>query len=141
MKQNNYIYSDLTGRIIGCAIEVHRVLGPGLLEKAYEECLTYELQKAGLPVSVQKPVPVVYKEIKLDHGYRIVIMVNDLVIIEIKSVESLNPVHEAQMLTYLRFADKEVGLLINFNVALLKSGIRKFILSKKIDHPIDDLTD
>ena len=124
----NYKYSGLTGKIIGCAIEVHKSLGPGLLESAYEECLSYELERAGLKVERQKALPVVYKEIKLDFGYRIDILVEDTVVIELKSVDVLNPVHEAQILTYLKFSEKKVGLLINFNVTLLKNGLKKYIM-------------
>jgi len=118
--------NELTEIIIGCAIEVHKNLGPGLLESAYEECLAYELVNAGLKVERQKPVPVIYKEIKLDCGYRIDILVDDTVVLELKSVEILNPLHEAQILTYLNFAEMPIGLLINFNVKLLKDGIKRF---------------
>lgn len=128
MIDNNYRYSELTSRIIGCAIEVHKLLGPGLLESAYEECLSYELEKAGLKVEKQKALPVVYKEIKLDCGYRMDIVVDNTIVLEIKSVDVLNPVHEAQILTYLKFSEKKIGLLINFNVTLLKNGLKKYIL-------------
>lgn len=120
-------YEDLTSIIIGCAIEVHKELGPGLLESAYEECLAYELVKRGLKVERQKPVPVVYKEIKLECGYRIDILVEDKVVLELKTVDEFNPVHEAQILTYLKFSEKKVGLLINFNVLRLKDGIKRYI--------------
>ena len=120
--------NDITGRIIGCAIEVHKALGPGLLESAYEECLAFELTKAGLCIKRQQPTTVVYKNIKLDCGYRIDILVEDSVVIELKVVDELNPVHEAQILTYMKFSDKSVGLLINFNVTVLKNGIRRFLL-------------
>jgi GxxExxY protein len=119
--------NELTEIIIGCAIEVHKILGPGLLESAYEECLAYELQKVGLKIERQKPVPVVYKDIVLECGYRIDILVEDTVVLELKSIETLNPVHEAQILTYMKFANKNIGLLINFNVTLLKNGLRRFI--------------
>jgi GxxExxY protein len=118
--------NQITEKIIGCAIEVHKNLGPGLLESAYEECLVFELQNAGLSIQRQKAVPVVYKEIKLDCGYRIDILVENSVIIELKSVDSFNPVHEAQTLTYMKFANKSTGLLINFNVTLLKNGIKRY---------------
>ena len=108
--------NEITERIIGSAIEVHKELGPGLLESAYEECLAYELRELGFKVERQKAVPVVYKNIKLDCGYRIDILVEDRVVIELKSVDSLNPIHEAQILTYMKFANKNIGLLINFNV-------------------------
>jgi GxxExxY protein len=121
--------NELTSKIIGAAIEVHRLLGPGLLESAYETCLAYELKNQGLSVEQQKPLPLVYKEIHLDHGYRIDLLVNNLVIIELKAVEQITPVHEAQVLSYLRFSGCKVGLLINFNVKLLKDGgIRRFML-------------
>ena len=116
----------ITEKIIGCAIEVHRHLGPGLLESAYEECLTYELNKAGMKTERQKPVPVMYKEIRMECGYRIDLQVEDTVILEIKSVESFSPVHEAQLLTNLKLSKKMIGLLINFNVAVLKNGIKRY---------------
>lgn len=119
--------NEITNLIIGSAIEVHRTLGPGLLESAYEECLAYELIKKGLSVKRQKATPVIYKEIKLDCGYRIDILVEDMVLVELKSVDAINPVHEAQVLTYLKFSKVKVGLLINFNVAILKDGIKRFI--------------
>ena len=125
----DYLYSDLTSKIIGCAIEVHKFLGPGLLESAYEECLSYELQRAGLRVERQKALPIVYKDIKLDCGYRIDILVEDLVVVELKSVDELNPVHEAQILTYLKFSEKKLGLLINFNVTLIKNGLKKYVMN------------
>ena len=122
------LYEDLTEVIIGCAINVHKELGPGLLESAYEECLFYELEKAGLKVERQKAIPVVYKEIKLDCGYRADVIVEDKVILELKTVDDFNPVYEAQILTYLKFAKKKIGLLINFNVLRLKEGIKRYIL-------------
>jgi GxxExxY protein len=118
--------NEITQRIIGCAIEVHRHLGPGLLESAYEECLAYELIKKGLVIKRQHPTPVVYKEIKLECGYRIDILVENLVVIELKVVDTIAPVHEAQILTYMKFANKSIGLLINFNVTLLKNGIKRY---------------
>jgi GxxExxY protein len=118
--------NQITEKIIGCAIEVHKLLGPGLLESAYEECLFYELKQTGLNVERQKPVPVIYKEIKLDCGYRIDLLVESSVIIELKTVDTFNPVHEAQILTYMKFANKSTGLLINFNVTLLKNGIKRY---------------
>jgi GxxExxY protein len=116
----------ITEKIIGCAIEVHKHLGPGLLESAYEECLFYELLHAGLNAEKQRPVHVVYKEIHLDCGYRIDILVENTVIIELKTVELFSPVHEAQILTYMKFAQKSIGLLINFNVTVLKNGLRRY---------------
>lgn len=118
--------NEITQKIIGCAIEVHRNLGPGLLESAYEECLAYELNRKGLNLKRQSPTPVVYKEIKLECGYRIDILVENLVIIELKVVDAINPVHEAQILTYMKFSKKPVGLLINFNVTVLKNGIKRY---------------
>ena len=120
--------SKLTGKIIGCAIEVHKILGPGLLESAYEECLAFELSKVGIGVKRQKPVPVVYKEIKLDCGYRIDLLVENEVIIELKSIDAFAPVHTAQILTYMKFAEKKIGLLINFNVTKLVDGIKRYVL-------------
>lgn len=120
--------SNLTGKIIGCAIEVHKILGPGLLESAYEECLAFELLKVGLDVKRQKPVAVVYKEIKLDCGYRIDLLVKNEVIIELKSIDGFAPVHTAQILTYMKFAEKKIGLLINFNVTKLVDGIKRYVL-------------
>jgi GxxExxY protein len=120
--------NEVTQKIIGCAIEVHRHLGPGLLESAYEECLAYELMKKGLNIKRQQPTPVIYKEIKLECGYRIDILVEKLVVVELKVVDVINPVHEAQILTYLKFANKHICLLINFNVTVLKYGIKRYIL-------------
>lgn len=121
-------FEELTRKIIGASIEVHKALGPGLLESAYEECLFYELTQLGLKVERQKPVPVVYKEIKLDYGYRIDLLVEDTVILELKSIDAFAPVHEAQLLTYMKFANKKIGLLINFNVTVLKNGLKRYVL-------------
>ncbi len=118
----------LTEKIIGAAIEVHRHLGPGLLESTYEACLEYELQEAGLSVERQKSLPLVYKKIKLDQGYRLDLLVEKQVVVELKTVEKLTPVHNAQLLSYLKLSGCKVGLLINFNVKLLKYGIRRFVL-------------
>ena len=120
--------NDLTREIIGGAIAVHKQLGPGMLESAYEECLSFELKDRCLSIERQKPVPIVYKEVKLDCGYRIDILVNNTVVLELKSVEALARVHEAQILTYMRFAQKHLGLLINFNVTVLRNGIKRYIL-------------
>ncbi len=117
----------ITERIIGAAIQIHRTLGPGLLESAYVTCLAYELKKAGFEVEEQKPLPLVYEEVKLECGYRIDLMVGHSVVLEVKSVEALAPVHEAQTLTYLRLSGCKLALLINFNVTVLKDGIRRFI--------------
>jgi GxxExxY protein len=118
----------LTEKIIGFAIEVHRHLGPGLLESAYEECLCHELKQNGVPFRRQTALPVVYKTIRLDCGYRMDIVVEDRVIIELKTVERLMPVHEAQMLTYMKLSGIRTGLLLNFNSAVLKDGIRRLML-------------
>ncbi len=123
-------FDQLSNKVLGAAIEVHRHLGPGLLESAYEECLFYELRKLGFRVKRQVPVPVVYKEITLDCGYRIDLLVEDNLIIELKSVDTFLPVHEAQILTYLKFSHKSIGLLINFNVPQLKQGMKRFVMSK-----------
>ncbi len=119
--------NKITEIIIGCAIEVHKLLGPGLLESAYEECLFYELKKTGLEVQKQKPMPIVYKEVKLDYGYRMDLVVNNLVVIEVKAIEAFTEVHTAQVLTYLKLGKYKMGLLLNFNVAILKTGIKRII--------------
>ncbi len=125
---NTRPYDELTRQIIGAAIEVHKALGPGLLEATYEACLIYELKQRGLRVEWQKSVPVGYKEVKLDCGFRLDLIVEESVIVEIKSVAELVKVHEAQLLTYLKLSDCRVGLLINFNVWKLKQGIRRIII-------------
>ena len=117
--------NKITERIIGCAINVHRALGPGLLESAYQECLFYELKKAGLLVEKEKALPLVYEEVKLDCGYRIDLLVERQIVVEIKSVEALNDVHTAQVLTYLKLSKCKIGLLINFNVTQLTNGIKR----------------
>ena len=119
--------NELSKRVIGLAIKVHRSLGPGLLESAYEEGLFYELQKAGVYVEKQKAMPLIYDEVKLDIGYRMDLFVEHKLVIEIKSVESLNDVHLAQVLTYLKLSKSKLGLLINFNVTLLKNGIKRVV--------------
>lgn len=118
---------EISGRIIGAAIEVHRHLGPGLLESAYESCLVFELKQLGLKIEEQKPLPVIYKDVELDCGYRLDLVVEDKIIIEIKAVEKLLPIHEAQLLSYLRLAHKKVGLLINFHVPVLKNGLKRIV--------------
>jgi GxxExxY protein len=115
--------NSLTGKIIGAAIEIHRALGPGLLESAYEACLIYELRLRKLKVEPQKSMPVFYKDVMLDCGYRVDIVVEDRVIVEIKSVSGLAPIHEAQLLSYLKLSNCKIGLLINFNVKVLKEDI------------------
>ena len=119
--------NELSTKIIGAAIEVHKQLGPGLLESTYETCLVYELKILGLSVSRQQKLPVVYKGIKLDAGYRIDLVVENKVIIEIKSVEALANIHTAQLLTYLRLKNLKLGLLINFNTVLLKNGLKRIV--------------
>lgn len=119
--------NEISNKIIGCAIEVHKQLGPGLLESAYQECLYYELKLLGLKVQKEIPMPIVYKDVKLDHGYRIDLLVEERVVIEIKTVEFLNEVHTAQILTYLRLGNYRLGLLLNFHVAILKNGIKRVI--------------
>jgi GxxExxY protein len=119
--------NDISKIVFESALKIHRILGPGLLESAYEECMFYELKKYNLKVEKQKQLPLVYEEVKLDAGYRIDIIVEDKFIVEIKSVESLNDVHLAQLLTYLRLSNCKLGLLINFNVNLLKNGVKRVI--------------
>ena len=119
--------NEISKIVFESALKVHKTLGPGLLESAYEECLFYELKKSNLNVEKQKALPLVYEEVKLDVGYRIDILVEDKFIAEIKSVEALNDVHLAQLLTYLRLSDCRLGLLINFNVKLLKEGVRRVV--------------
>ena len=121
-------FDDLSNKIIGCAIEVHRELGPGLLESTYEQCLAYELSQAQIPFKLQVELPVEYKEIRLDCGYRIDLLVNDRLIVELKSVDQMLAIHEAQILTYMKLAAVRVGLLINFNVDVLRKGVRRFVL-------------
>jgi GxxExxY protein len=121
-------FDPLSRKVIGCAIDVHRALGPGLLENAYEQCLAHELRLNEIECRLQKPIPVRYKGVNLDCGYRIDMLVNDRLIVELKSVERLLPIHEAQLLTYMRLARLSVGLLINFNVKYLKDGIKRFVL-------------
>lgn len=120
MKEN-----ELSKIVVNCAYKVHKSLGPGLLESAYEECLFYELNKTGLKIEKQKALPLVYEEVKLEIGYRIDLIIENKLIVEIKSVETLNDVHFAQLLTYLKLTNSKLGLLINFNVALIKNGIKR----------------
>ncbi|GAF04928.1 GxxExxY protein [Saccharicrinis fermentans] len=119
--------NDIASKVIGAAIDVHKALGPGLLEKAYQECLYYKLMQAGLQVEKEKPMPLTFEDVKLECGYRIDILVENKVVIELKSVESLNEVHLAQTLTYMKLGSYKLGLLINFNVALLKQGIKRVV--------------
>ncbi len=120
--------NEIASIIIGKAIAVHRELGPGLLESTYQECLFYELKNNNLLVAKEIALPIIYKDIKLDHGYRIDLLVENKVVIEIKTVEFLNDVHTAQVLTYMKLGNYKLGLLLNFNVKLLKEGIKRFIL-------------
>ncbi|MGZ2370111.1 GxxExxY protein [Ancylomarina sp. YFZ004] len=119
--------NEVSKIVVDCALKVHRKLGPGLLESAYQECLMYELNNHGLKVEKEKPMPLIYDDVKLDIGYRIDLLINNKLIIEIKSVESLNDVHLAQILTYLKLSGCKLGLLINFNVALIKNGIKRVV--------------
>lgn len=118
--------------IMDAAFKVHRALGPGLLESSYEECLAYELGKSGLKVEKQRALPLIYEEVKLEAGYRIDLLVESKVIVEVKAVESLLPVHWAQVITYLRLSDLQLGMLVNFNVKLLKDGMHRVVLTKQV---------
>ena len=121
-------FDGLSKRVIGCVIEVHRILGPGLLESTYEQCLAHELKQEGISFRLQHPLPVEYKEIKLDCGYRVDVLVKDELILELKSVDTVMRIHEAQLLTYMKLARIKKGLLINFNVKTLKEGLKRFVL-------------
>ena len=123
--------NSITESIISAAIAVHRELGPGLLESAYESCLVYELLQQGLTVDRQKALPVTYRGVKIDCGYRIDLLVEDSVIVELKAVESIEPIHEAQLLSYLKLSGYQIGLLINFNVRMLKQGIKRLVKNFK----------
>ncbi len=119
--------NELSDKIIGCAIQVHKSLGPGLLESAYLECLYYELKLIGLKVEKQKLLPLIYKEVKLDVGYRLDLLVENIVVIELKSVEALNEIHVAQVITYLKLSGCKLGLLMNFNVLRLVDGLKRLV--------------
>lgn len=121
-------FDELSCKVIGCAIDVHRELGPGLLESTYSQCLSYELREQGIVHSTEHPVPVRYKGVEVGCGYRAEMVVEDALILELKSVQDLSAVHEAQLLAYMRLARIRTGLLINFNVTMLKNGIRRFVL-------------
>ena len=121
-------FDPLSRRVIGCALEVHRCLGPGLMESTYEQCLAHELALAGLAFELQHPVSLIYKGVRLDCGYRVDVLVEDELVLELKSVDALLSVHEAQILTYMRLSRKKTGILMNFNVELLKQGLRRFVL-------------
>lgn len=120
--------NELSHEIIGAAIDVHKELGPDLLESAYEECLAHEFLLRNIPYERQKPMPVVYKDVKLDCGYRLDFLVAGLVVVELKAVDALAPIHEAQVLTYLKLSQCKLGLVINFNVPVLKDGIKRLVL-------------
>ena len=119
--------NKITEKIIGAAIEVHKTLGPGLLESAYQECLLFELKNLGLEVKKEISLPIIYKDIKLDHGYRIDLLVENKIVLELKTVESFTDVHTAQILTYMKLGNYPLGLLINFHTKLLKNGLKPFI--------------
>ena len=121
--------NELSYAIIGACLEVHKVLGPGLLENTYQECLARELSLRGIPFEKEKPLPVEYKEVRVDCGYRLDFLVDGSVVVELKSIEAILPVHEAQVLTYLKLTGCKLGLLVNFNVAVLKEGIRRLVLN------------
>ena len=121
-------FDKLSNQVIECAIEVHRNLGPGLLESTYEQCPAYELTQKKIRFKLQHSLPVEYKDIKLDCGYRIDVLVEDLLILELKSVETVLPIHEAQLLTYMKLSKIKIGLLINFNVKKLKEGLKRFVI-------------
>ncbi len=121
--------NQVTSQTIGAAIDVHRALGLGLLESAYEACLAYELVNRGLNVEQQKPLPITYKDVSLDAGYRLDLLVERSVIVELKAVDSLTPLHKAQLMSYLKLSGLNLGLLINFNVQVLKSGIQRVIMN------------
>ncbi len=122
---NHFSENEISKIIVDCALKIHRNLGPGLLESLYEECLFYELKKQGLSVEKQKPLPLIYEEVKLEIGYRLDLLVERKVVVEIKSVEALNDVHLAQILTYVKLSNCKLGLIINFNVALIKNGLKR----------------
>ncbi len=121
-------FDNLSNKVIGCAIEVHRLLGPGLLESTYEQCLSHEFKLKGIEFKLQHPLPVIYKDIRLDCGYRVDLLVEDNLILELKSVEEIKGIHEAQLLTYMKLTNIDKGLLINFNVMRLKNGIKRYVL-------------
>jgi GxxExxY protein len=126
--------NDITQNIIGAAIEVHRNLGPGLLESTYETCLSKELELRQISYVKQMPLPINYKGLTLDCGYRVDLLVENLVVVEIKSIEAILPIHEAQLLTYMKLGKWPIGLLLNFNVSVLRQGIRRMILDNKPSH-------
>jgi GxxExxY protein len=121
-------FDELSNRVIGCAIEVHRILGPGLLENTYKQCLVYEILQKNMKVLSEVELPVMYKDVQIACGYRIDLLVEDALVIELKCVEKILPIHEAQLLTYMKLANMRTGLLINFNEKMLKHGINRFVL-------------
>ena len=127
-EKSNRVFSDLSSRVIGCAIEVHRHLGPGLLEATYQQCLARELCLSDIDFKLEHPLPVDYKGVHLDCGYRLDVLVQNQIILELKSVEQIRSIHEAQLLTYLKLSGLKQGYLINFNVTLLKDGLRSFVM-------------
>lgn len=127
LNQITMIENEISHKIIGLAIDVHKALGPGLLESAYKECLFYEIKQSGISVIKEKPMPLIYKEVTMDCGYRIDLVIMDKLVVEVKSVECLNEIHIAQTLTYIKLGDFKLGLLINFNTILLKDGIKRLI--------------
>ena len=129
---DKYLYKDLTERIIDIAIEVHKELGPGLLENTYKQCLAYELKKANLNIQLEINCPIIYKEVKISCGFRIDLLIEDKIIVELKCVDDIIPIHEAQLLTYLKLYKKELGLIINFNEIYLRDGIRRLVLQKPL---------
>lgn len=125
--------NELSYKIIGCSYKVHSALGPGLLESTYQACLAFELRSEGLKVECEKPLPVVYRDVRLETGYRIDMLVEEELIVELKSVEAVTPIHEAQVITYLKLANKKLGLLLNFNVTDMKKGISRIVLKEFIN--------
>jgi len=121
-------FDELSRRVIGCALEVHRELGPGLLESAYGQCLAHELTLKGIPFELQKAMPVDYKGVQIDCGYRVDLLVDGKIVLELKAVVAFEPIHETQILTYMKLAKVRTGLLINFNVPLLRHGVQRFVL-------------
>lgn len=121
-------FDPLSNRVIGCALEVHRTLGPGLLESAYEQCLAHELRRQGLAFACQEPLPIQYKGLRLEAGYRVDLLVENSLMVELKAVERLLPIHQAQLLTYMKLANIKTGLLINFNTVRLRDGIKRSVL-------------
>jgi GxxExxY protein len=121
-------FDKLSNKVIGCALEVHRHLGPGLLESTYEQCLAHELKNVGIPFKLQHPLPVEYKGIKLDCGYRVDLLIDNEIVAELKSVDKVLPIHQAQLLTYMKLSGISIGLLMNFNVKYIKHGIKRMVL-------------